>query len=93
MIRDAILKRPASAVSGHWREECSAADSHRASLSYRIAALSSGRRSMGRDRYRRGLYILFQRTVPYPMLVNFDEPDASLPSCRKRPIEYSAFRR
>jgi hypothetical protein len=28
----------------------------------------------GPERYRRGLYILFQRTSPYPMLVNFDAP-------------------
>lgn len=39
--------------------------------------------SAGKDRYRRGLYILFQRTVPYPMLMNFDQPDASLPACRR----------
>lgn len=39
--------------------------------------------STGRDRYRRGLYILFQRTVPYPMLMNFDEPNASLAACRR----------
>ena len=29
----------------------------------------------GPQRYRRGLYIHFQRTAPYPMLVNFDAPD------------------
>ena len=29
----------------------------------------------GPERYRRGLYIHFQRTAPYPMLVNFDAPD------------------
>jgi len=28
----------------------------------------------GPERYRRGLYIFFQRTSPYPMLVNFDAP-------------------
>lgn len=39
--------------------------------------------SSGKDRYRRGLYILFQRTVPYPMLMNFDQPDASTPSCKR----------
>ncbi len=39
--------------------------------------------STGKDRYRRGLYILFQRTVPYPMLMNFDQPDASLPACQR----------
>jgi len=39
--------------------------------------------STGADRYRRGLYILFQRTVPYPQLVTFDAPSASL-SCTRR---------
>jgi hypothetical protein len=39
--------------------------------------------SAGKDRYRRGLYILFQRTVPYPMLMNFDAPDANTPACRR----------
>jgi hypothetical protein len=28
----------------------------------------------GPERYRRGLYIFFQRTTPYPMLINFDAP-------------------
>jgi uncharacterized protein DUF1553/uncharacterized protein DUF1549/cytochrome c len=39
--------------------------------------------STGPDRYRRGLYILFQRTVPYPQLMNFDEPNSNL-SCTRR---------
>ncbi len=39
--------------------------------------------STGADRYRRGMYILFQRTVPYPMLMNFDEPNSNL-SCTRR---------
>ncbi len=29
----------------------------------------------GPDRYRRGLYIFFQRTTPYPFLINFDASD------------------
>jgi len=33
--------------------------------------------STGGDRYRRGLYTFFQRTVPYPMLVTFDVPDSN----------------
>ncbi len=37
----------------------------------------------GPERYRRGLYIHFQRTVPYPALMNFDTPDAFL-SCSRR---------
>ena len=39
--------------------------------------------SPGPDRYRRGLYIHFQRTTPYPMLMNFDEPDSNT-TCTRR---------
>jgi hypothetical protein len=37
----------------------------------------------GPERYRRGLYIHFQRTTPYPMLMNFDSPDSTL-ACTRR---------
>jgi hypothetical protein len=30
--------------------------------------------SVGEDRYRRGLYVYWRRTVPYPSFVNFDAP-------------------
>lgn len=39
--------------------------------------------SPGGDAYRRGLYIHFQRTVPYPMLVTFDAPDRNA-TCARR---------
>ena len=39
--------------------------------------------STGADRYRRGLYIHFQRTTPYPQLTNFDAPNSNL-SCTRR---------
>ncbi len=39
--------------------------------------------STGIDRYRRGLYIHFQRTTPYPQLMTFDAPSANL-SCTRR---------
>ncbi len=39
--------------------------------------------SQGTDKYRRGLYIHFQRTVPYPMLMAFDSPDSNT-SCIRR---------
>ncbi len=39
--------------------------------------------SQGPDRYRRGLYILFQRTTPYPQLMNFNAPN-SLLTCSRR---------
>ena len=41
--------------------------------------------SKGPDRYRRGLYIHFQRTSPYPQLMNFDSPD-SLSACSRRRV-------
>jgi mono/diheme cytochrome c family protein len=37
----------------------------------------------GPERYRRGLYIWFQRTSPYPLLMTFDAPDSQL-SCTRR---------
>jgi hypothetical protein len=39
--------------------------------------------SEGEDRYRRGMYIFFQRTVPYPMLMTFDAPDSNT-TCTRR---------
>jgi hypothetical protein len=39
--------------------------------------------SGGADRYRRGLYVWFQRTSPFPMLMTFDAPDSNL-SCSRR---------
>jgi hypothetical protein len=39
--------------------------------------------STGADRYRRGMYIHFQRTTPYPQLTNFDAPSSNL-SCTRR---------
>ena len=34
--------------------------------------------SQGEDKYRRGLYIWFQRTIAYPMLMTFDCPDSNV---------------
>jgi hypothetical protein len=39
--------------------------------------------STGADRYRRGLYVWFQRTSPFPSMVTFDAPEANL-SCTRR---------
>jgi len=39
--------------------------------------------SKGPDKYRRGCYIFFQRTVPYPMLMTFDSPDSTV-TCTRR---------
>ncbi len=35
----------------------------------------------GPERYRRGLYVQFQRSTPYPELVNFDAPKSNVPVC------------
>ena len=39
--------------------------------------------SQGSERHRRGMYIFFKRTVPYPMLMTFDAPDSTI-SCSRR---------
>ena len=39
--------------------------------------------SKGSDRYRRGLYIHFQRATPYPLLMNFDAPKSVVAQCRR----------
>jgi hypothetical protein len=39
--------------------------------------------SQGAQKYRRGLYIHFQRTTPYPMLVNFDAPKGTVVQCKR----------
>lgn len=40
--------------------------------------------STGADKYRRGLYIHFQRTAPYPQLMNFDAPEGTVACSRRR---------
>ena len=39
--------------------------------------------SVGPDRYRRGLYTFFQRSIPYPQMMLFDAPN-SLVACTRR---------
>jgi hypothetical protein len=39
--------------------------------------------SQGREKYRRGLYIHRQRTMLYPMLVNFDAPNMTVTACKR----------
>jgi cytochrome c553 len=46
---------------------------------------SKWRETFGKDAYRRGLYIHYQRTTPYPLLVNFDAPDSNVACSRRRP--------
>ncbi len=41
--------------------------------------------SKGEDRYRRGLYTFFKRTIPHPTLITFDCPDANL-TCVNRSV-------
>ncbi len=40
--------------------------------------------SVGTDRFRRGLYTMFYRSAPYPLLTTFDAPNFQV-SCTRRP--------
>lgn len=49
-------------------------------LNSRLAAISRNQTwkvSEGTEQYRRGMYILFRRATPYPMLTVFDAPDST----------------
>lgn len=53
-------------------------------LSYGSRGWGTGwKESTGTDRYRRGLYIQFLRTTPYPLLANFDVPKSTVAACRR----------
>ena len=39
--------------------------------------------SHGKDRYRRGLYVLLQRTIPYPQMAAFDATPREVALCRR----------
>jgi hypothetical protein len=39
--------------------------------------------SVGPELYRRGMYIVFRRATPYPMLLTFDAPDSTV-ACTRR---------
>jgi hypothetical protein len=54
-----------------------------AKLSY--ANNFSWNESKGEDRYRRGMYTFFKRTIPHPTLMTFDCPDANL-TCVNRSV-------
>ena len=54
-----------------------------AELGYGQRDDSGWKESTGPDRYRRGMYIFFKRSTPYPMLVNFDAPKAEQLVCTR----------
>jgi hypothetical protein len=39
--------------------------------------------SQGEDRYRRGLYVFWRRTVPYPSMATFDAPSREICAIRR----------
>ena len=49
----------------------------------KVAYRAKWEQSEGADRYRRGLYTFFQRSIPYPQLMLFDAPN-SLVTCTRR---------
>ncbi|MDE0435715.1 MAG: PSD1 and planctomycete cytochrome C domain-containing protein, partial [Bryobacterales bacterium] len=82
LVRDSAL-----AVSGLLYPEIGG-ESMRPPLPEGLAELAYGsslkwNESEGRDRYRRGLYILFQRSVPYPQLMNFDASERTVTECSR----------
>ena len=54
-----------------------------ASLAYGAKSDDSWVESKGDDKYRRGLYIHFQRATPYPLLMNFDAPKSVVAQCKR----------
>ncbi len=54
-----------------------------ASLAYGANGDAKWNESKGSDKYRRGVYIFFQRATPYPLLMNFDAPKAVVTECRR----------
>ena len=52
-------------------------------LAYGASAGAAWDESKGPERYRRGLYIQFLRSTPYPQLVNFDAPKSDVPVCKR----------
>lgn len=59
-----------------------------------VAELGYGGRkweeTQGSERYRRGLYVHYQRTTPYPLLATFDAPDSSI-ACSRRRVSNTAL--
>ena len=52
-------------------------------LSFGSGSWVTWQETQGREKYRRGLYIHRQRTLLYPMLVNFDAPNMTVSACKR----------
>ncbi|MBL8216114.1 MAG: PSD1 domain-containing protein [Bryobacterales bacterium] len=52
-------------------------------LGYGGRSANVWKESTGADKYRRGLYVHFQRSTPHPMLLNFDAPKANVALCKR----------
>ncbi|WP_437203261.1 PSD1 and planctomycete cytochrome C domain-containing protein [Planctomicrobium sp. SH664] len=80
-----IIRDNALAVSGLLNPKIGG-PSIRPPLNSRVTTISRNpdwNVSPGAEKYRRGVYILFRRATPYPMLLTFDSPDSST-SCADR---------
>ena len=78
--RGAVRRRAARPADRRAEREAAAAQGRRRAVVRRIGEVGG---EHGADRYRRGLYIHFQRTTPYPQLMNFDAPNSNL-ACTRR---------
>jgi hypothetical protein len=54
-----------------------------AAIAYAAKDDGSWVETQGLDRYRRGLYVHFQRATPYPLMMNFDAPKSVVTQCRR----------
>ncbi len=83
---DAEVVRDVALQAGGLLDRQIGGPSVRPALSADITSYSRNRDwvvSEGGDRYRRGIYILYRRATPYPMLQIFDAPDTTS-SCARR---------
>ena len=76
--------RPAACCRGRSGARASSRRSRRSSTTLDLPRAScTWKTSAGEDRYRRGMYTFFKRTIPDPNLVVFDCPDASATLARR----------
>ena len=78
MVRDQALALSGLLEPQDRRAERLPAAARRASGRRRSTASGPGRPATGADKYRRGLYTFWRRTVPYPSMATFDAPSREI---------------
>ena len=83
MVRDQALAPERAAEPQDGRPVGLPAAAGRASGRRRSTASATWTTSAGEDRYRRGLYTFWRRTVPYPSMATFDAPSREICTVRR----------